>query len=146
MYIQTTEGPAQEQLRHSLGDADASSREADRRFKQVAALITDGLKTAKDTIPQLSSAGKPTGKQELLRFMVSLLETYFFPRGHGLIDAQGKVLRLRTRTGFCRDQAATRLSRSPVDLQADDERCWRPGGRAPHTDRQLEVSEPYVYL
>jgi hypothetical protein len=91
MYIRTTEGPVQEPLQYSLGDAPASSREADRRFKRVAALLTEGLKVAKDAIPQLSTTRKTTGKQELLRFMTSLLEN-FFPRGHGLVDAQGKVL------------------------------------------------------
>src|SRR6266508_322980 len=75
-------------LQYSLGDAAASSREADRRFKRVAALVTDGLKVSKDAIPQLSA----NGQQELLRFMASLLEN-FFPRGHGLIDAQAKVRR-----------------------------------------------------
>jgi hypothetical protein len=93
MYIRITGGSAQAPLLYGLGDADASAREAEQRFKLVAKLITDGLKTAKDAIPQLSSAGKTTGRQELLRFMTSLLETYFFPRGHGLVDAQGKVLR-----------------------------------------------------
>lgn len=88
MYIRTTEGLAQGPLQHSLGDATASSREATRRFKRVAALVTKGLKIAKDAIPQLPT----NGQQELLRFMASLLEN-FFPRGHGLIDAQAKVLR-----------------------------------------------------
>lgn len=76
-------------LQHSLGDVSASSREADRRLKRIAALATEGLKTAKDAIPQLSA----TGKQKLLRFMTALLETYFFPRAHGLVGAQGEVLR-----------------------------------------------------
>ena len=88
MYIRTTEGPAREPLQYSLGDMPTSSREADRRFKRVAELVTDGLKIAKDAIPQLSTHAQ----QELLRFMASLLEN-FFPRGHGLIDAQAKVLR-----------------------------------------------------
>jgi hypothetical protein len=88
MYIRTTEGSAQEPLQPSLGDAAASSREAERRFKRVAELVTEGLKVAKDAIPHLST----NAQQDLLRFMTSLLES-FFPRGHGLIDAQGKVLR-----------------------------------------------------
>jgi len=88
MYIRTTEGPAQSLLHYSLGDAATSSREADRRLKRIAALVTDGLKTAKDAILQLST----NAQQELLRFVTSLLEN-FFPRGHGLVDAQGKVLR-----------------------------------------------------
>lgn len=88
MYIRTTDGPAQGPLQHSLGDAAVSSREADRRFKRVAALVTEGLKTAKDAIPQLST----NAQQELLCFMTSSLEN-FFPRGHGLIDAKAKVLR-----------------------------------------------------
>jgi hypothetical protein len=92
MYIRTTEGSAQKPLRHSLGDATASSREADRRFKRVAAQVTEGLKTVADAIPYLSTTGKTTRKQELLRFMTSLLEN-FFPHGHGLVDARGMVLR-----------------------------------------------------
>ena len=89
MYIKTNEGLGQATaFRHySLGDA-ASSREADKRFKRVAALVTLGLKTARDAIPQLSTVGQ----RELLSFMTSLLENSFFPRGHGLIDAQGKGL------------------------------------------------------
>ena len=44
---------------------------------RVAALVTEGLKTATDAIPHLSTTGKTTGKQELLRFMTSLLEIFF---------------------------------------------------------------------
>jgi hypothetical protein len=87
MYIRETDGPAQEALQPSLGDAAASSREAERYFKRVAELVTEGLRVAKDAIPHLST----NGQQELLRFMTSLLDS-FFPRGHGLVDAQGKVL------------------------------------------------------
>jgi hypothetical protein len=88
MYVQTTEEPAQAPLQYRLGDTAASARDADLRFKRVAALVTEGLKTAKGAIPQLST----NRQQELLRFMLSQLEV-FFPRGYGLIDAQGKVLR-----------------------------------------------------
>jgi hypothetical protein len=73
---------------YNLGGAAAFSRETDRRFKRVAALLTNGLNTAKAAIPQLTTHGQ----KELLRFMTSLLGN-FFPRGHGLIDAQAKVLR-----------------------------------------------------
>ena len=58
---------------------------------RVAALVTEGLKTATDAIPHLSTTGKTTGKQELLRFMTSLLEN-FFPRGHGLVDVPRESL------------------------------------------------------
>jgi hypothetical protein len=61
---------------------------AEQRFKRVAALVTSGLKIAVDAIPQL----KNPAQQDLLRFMTSLL-TNFFPAGHGLVDAQAKVLR-----------------------------------------------------
>jgi len=88
MYIRTSEGSAPGPLQYSLGDVAASSREAERRFKRVAALVTEGLKIAKEAIPQLST----NAQQELLRFMTSLLEN-FFPHGHGLVDAQAKVLR-----------------------------------------------------
>jgi hypothetical protein len=88
MYIRTTEGLGQAPLQYSLGDTAASSREADRRFKRVAALVTSGLKAAKGAIPHLP--GK--GQQELLGFLVSLLDN-FFPSGHGLIDARAQVLR-----------------------------------------------------
>lgn len=108
MYIQTTEGSAQEPLQHSFGDAAASSREADRRFKRVAALVTEGLKTAKDATPQLST----NAQQELLRFMSSQLEV-FFPRGHGLIDTKGKVLR--------QSQKAT----IEIPVEAKDGSRWR---------------------
>lgn len=109
MYIRAGESSAQRLLLYTLGDDAASSREANRRFKRVAALVTEGLKTAKDAIPQLSS----NGQQELLRFMTSLLETYFFPRGHGLIDAQGKVLR--------QSQKAT----VEIPVEAKDGSRWR---------------------
>ena len=109
MYIRTTDGPAQEPLQPRLGDTAISSREANRRFKRVAALVTEGLKTTKDAIPQLSA----NGQQELLRFMTSLLETYFFPRGHGLIEAQDEVLR--------QSQKAT----VEIPVEAKDGSCWR---------------------
>jgi hypothetical protein len=92
-----------------LGDTAISSREANRRFKRVAALVTEGLKTTKDAIPQLSA----NGQQELLRFMTSLLETYFFPRGHGLIEAQDEVLR--------QSQKAT----VEIPVEAKDGSRWR---------------------
>jgi hypothetical protein len=111
MYIRTTEGPAQVPLQYSLGDAPASSQAVDRRFQHVAALVTEGLKIAKDAIPQLST-GTNIGKQELLRFMTSLLETYFFPRGHGLVDAQGKVLR------------QSKIGTVAVPVRAKDGSCW----------------------
>jgi hypothetical protein len=108
MYIRTPDGPAQESLQPSLGDAVASSREAERRFKRVAERVTEGLKVAKDAIPQLST----NGQQELLRFMTSLLEN-FLPRGHGLIDAQGKVLQ--------QSQKAT----VEIPVEAKDGSRWR---------------------
>jgi hypothetical protein len=88
VYIQISEGSAQWPLQYGLGDPPASARETSQRFKRVVALVTEGLKIAKAAIPQLSTHGQ----QELLRFMTSLLDN-FFPRGHGLVDAQGKVLR-----------------------------------------------------
>jgi hypothetical protein len=88
MYIRTGEGATQGALRYTLGDAPPSAREAEQRFKRVAALVTDGLKLAKAAVPQL----KTQAQQDLLRFMTSLLDN-FFPSGHGLVDAQGKVLR-----------------------------------------------------
>lgn len=88
MYIRTGEGSMLGGLQYNLSDSTASSRETDRRFKGVAAGITEGLKVAKEAIPQLST----NAQQELLRFMASQLEV-FFPRGHGLIDTKGKVLR-----------------------------------------------------
>src|SRR5262245_21701798 len=87
MYIRTSEGSVRGTMQYSLGEPAASAREAERRFKRVADLVTKGLKLAKSAIPQLS-----THQQELLSFMMSPLEN-FFPRGHGLVDAQGKVLR-----------------------------------------------------
>jgi hypothetical protein len=113
MYVRTTEGPSQAPLQYSLGDMPESPREADRRFKRVAALVTEGLKIAKDAIPQLSTPGKTTGKQELLRFMTSLLETYFFPRGHGLVDAQGKVL------------GKSQVGTVAIPVEAEDGSSWR---------------------
>jgi hypothetical protein len=88
MYIRTGEGSMLGTLPYYLGDVTASSREADRRFKRVAARITEGLKAVKDAIPQLPT----NAQQELLRFMASQLEG-FFPRGHGLVDVKGNVLR-----------------------------------------------------
>lgn len=88
MYIRTTDRPLQEWLQYSLGDSPVSTPEADARFKRVASLVTDGLKMAKHAIPELS-----TGSQrEFLGFITTVLEN-FFPRGHGLIDEHGKVLR-----------------------------------------------------
>ena len=92
MYIRITEGPAQIPMQYGLGDASSSSQEANLRFKRVTALVTEGLKTAKSAIPQLSTTGKPNARQALLRFMTSLLDS-FFPQGHGLIDVQAKVIR-----------------------------------------------------
>jgi hypothetical protein len=89
MYIRAGDISVPGSMLYTLGDAGPSSREVDQRFKRVTALVTEGIKTAKDAIPQL----KIPAQQELLRFMTSLLETNFFPRGHGLIDDQGKVLR-----------------------------------------------------
>jgi len=88
MYVRTGDGSMLGALPCYLGDSAASSREADRRFKHVAARITEGLKAVKDAIPQLST----NAEQALLRFMASQLEA-FFPRGHGLVDAKGNVLR-----------------------------------------------------
>ena len=88
MYIRTGEGAMLGALHYRLGDVSASSREADRRFKRVAAAITEGLKAAKAAIPQLLTHTQ----QDLVRFMASQLEG-FFPRGHGLVDTTGKVLR-----------------------------------------------------
>jgi hypothetical protein len=109
MYIHA-HGHQPASLRYTLGDA--ATREADQRFKRVAALVTEGLKIAKDAIPQLSTSGTNTGKQELLRFMTSLLETYFFPRGHGLVDAQGKVLR------------QSKIGTVAIPVRAKDGSCW----------------------
>ena len=89
MYIRTIIRPARESLRYGLGEPAPSSRDAEVRFKRVATLVTDGLKTAEAAIPQLST--KPHQAQ-LLRFLTSLLKE-FFPIGHGLIDAKGNVLR-----------------------------------------------------
>lgn len=87
LYIRAGDRSLPGSVLYTLGDAGPSSR--DQRFKRVAALVTEGIKTAKDSIPQL----KTPDQKELLRLMTSLLETYFFPSGHGLIDDQGKVLR-----------------------------------------------------
>ena len=94
MYIRAGHISVPGSTLYTLGDAVRSSREADQRFKRVAALVTGGIKTAKDAIPELKIPA-----QELLRFMTSLLETNFFPRGHGLIDDQGKVLQ-RSKLGM----------------------------------------------
>ncbi len=51
--------------------------------------------------------------QELLRFKTSLLETYFFPHGHGLIDAQGKVSR------------KSQIGTIEIPVVADDGSRWR---------------------
>jgi len=109
MYIHAY-GHQPASLQYTLGDA--ATREADQRFKRVAALVTKGLEIAKDAIPQLSSTRTNTAKQELLRFMTSLLETYFFPRGHGLVDAQGKVLR------------QSKIGTVAVPVIAKDGSCW----------------------
>lgn len=108
MYIRTSEGSPRALLQHVLGDPPTTAHAAEQRFKRVAALVTKGLTMAKDAIPQLSV----TGKQELLRFMTSLLETYFFPRGHGLVDAQGKVLR------------QSKIGTIAVPVIAKDGSCW----------------------
>lgn len=88
MYIRTSDGSEQGLSYYSLGDTPTSPLEADRRFKRVAALVTGGLKAAKNAIPHLPG----TGQQELLSFMTTLLDN-FFPSGHGLIDARAQVLR-----------------------------------------------------
>jgi hypothetical protein len=87
MYIRTHEEPSPGPVQYHLGDTSSSS-EASKRFKRVTGLITDGLQSARDAIPQLST----TGQQDLLRLMISFVEN-FFPLGHGLVDAQGKVLK-----------------------------------------------------
>src|SRR5919109_3468247 len=88
MYIRTAEAPPEGSLRFTLGEPAVAARAAEQRFKRGAVLVTNGLKLAVAAVPQL----KTQAQQDLLRFMTSLL-TKFFPPGHGLVDAQGKVLR-----------------------------------------------------
>jgi hypothetical protein len=88
MYIPSGDWSVVHPPQRHLGDGAVSSPEADRRFRRVAALITEGLETAKAAIPHLLT----NAQRELLRFMASQLEL-FFPRGHGRIDTRGQVLR-----------------------------------------------------
>lgn len=108
MYIRTTEGPGQQPLQYNLADAPSSSRAAERRFKRVASLVTDGLKLANAAIPKLTNQAP----QDLLRFLTSLLETNFFPRGHGLGDAKGNVLR------------QSKIGTVAIPVSARDGSCW----------------------
>ncbi|HZM90518.1 MAG TPA: hypothetical protein VFF31_28620, partial [Blastocatellia bacterium] len=85
MYIRSIDRSATEATRSNLGDPTS---DANKRFKRVAALVTDGLTIARDAITQLST----DGQKDLLRFMTSLLDN-FFPKGHGLVDAQARVLK-----------------------------------------------------
>ena len=58
-------------------------------LRRAAERIDAGLGTAAKVLPLL--ADTPT--RGLLHFIVSLLQTNFFPSGHGLVDARGKVIR-----------------------------------------------------
>ena len=106
MYICATTGP-QRLFHYSLDGAATPTREAEQRFKHVAALVTAGLTMAKAAIPQL----KTQAQQDLLRFMVSLLDN-FFPVGHGLVDEKGAVLR--------QSQKAT----IQINVRANDGSLW----------------------
>jgi V8-like Glu-specific endopeptidase len=56
---------------------------------EVAKLVDTGLRTAAVALPQVPS----TGRRQLLEFAVSILQTHFFPNGHGVIDGAGRVTR-----------------------------------------------------
>ena len=60
MYIRAGHISVPGSTLYTLGDAVPSSREADQRFQRVAALVTGGIKTAKDAIPQLKDPGART--------------------------------------------------------------------------------------
>ena len=107
MYIRTMDRTAPGIFQYRLGEPATPAREAEQRFKRVAALVTDGLNMAKAATPQL----KTQAQQDLLRFMTSLLDN-FFPAGDGLIDAQGTVLR--------QSQKAT----IQINVRANDGSLW----------------------
>jgi hypothetical protein len=107
MYIRTMDRTAPGIFQYRLGEPATPAREEEQRFKRVAALVTDGLNMAKAATPQL----KTQAQQDLLRFMTSLLDN-FFPGGHGLIDAQGTVLR--------QSQKAT----IQINVRANDGSLW----------------------
>jgi monoamine oxidase len=73
-------------------EAPAASRDP-LELQRAAAKIDAGLREAATLLPRLPD----TPTRALLRFVLSLLQAQFFPRGHGLIDAQGKVLKTARR-------------------------------------------------
>lgn len=103
------EGPPDEDgLAEEAGDLELETlafEDEAARPAGAAALVTRGLGLAEAWLRRQPRSGAP----ELLRFAVSLLRTHFFPKGHGLIDAAGRVgrqapaariaMRLRQRDG-----------------------------------------------
>ena len=76
MYIGTILRPDRESLPYGLGEPAPSPRDAEVRFKRVATLVTNGLKSAEGAIPQLSTKAQ----QDLVLFLTSQLKE-FFPIG-----------------------------------------------------------------
>jgi monoamine oxidase len=72
---------------------DDSATDVSRRIAKVAAKIDDGLQAGEAALSQV----EPRGRRELLAFMISLLRTHFFPKGYGIVDASGKVVRASAR-------------------------------------------------
>jgi hypothetical protein len=67
------------------GESPVAAR---RRLGTLAKKIDHGLRLCGAALPKI----EPSGRRELVEFAISMLQTHFFPKGHGLIDGQGKVL------------------------------------------------------
>jgi len=77
-------------------------------LRRAAAQVEAGLQAAAAVLPKVADPGQ----RALFAFIVSLLRTHFFPRGHGLVDSKARLLR------------ASRAARLQMQVEQADGSRW----------------------